>query len=197
VFNPTTQQYGGYISKSNTSPVISDGFEYIQRLGWIRTDANGNFLPSLQINRQFLFAQRPGAVSTITTSSTVAQTSAIVDQALQDSLYYPTPALLADITVAARLTATGSSGTAAIRKEFWLSTAVQGSSTAAFQKGESWVDLSSVGTNTSDYVFNNIPISNTARDTSNLIFNVKNGGTVSASFNATIMGFRFNQDLYY
>ena len=192
-YNANTGGYGGLLSLSNSNPITPEGYDFVQRLGWIRTASGGLFFPSLQINKEFLFGERPSAAVTITTSSTVAQTSALVVITNNSSVLYPSPTLLSDVTVTGRITAAATNGTVAYRKQFWVSSAMAGSSTSAFQKGESWSVFTS---NDADYLFNNIPVNNTVFDSSDLVFNVQNGATVAVSYDATIMGFDFNGDLY-
>jgi hypothetical protein len=71
VYNPYTDTYGAQLSLSADKPTFytdpTTGYLYnsYQRLGWIKTDSAGNFLPSLQINDKFSFFEDPGSAYTI------------------------------------------------------------------------------------------------------------------------------------
>lgn len=45
IYNPTTATTAGLISTSETTPTMPAGYTYKSRVGWIRTNANGNYYP--------------------------------------------------------------------------------------------------------------------------------------------------------
>lgn len=65
VYNPEAKTYGGILSLSSNKPEFptdtntSTQYRFYQRLGWIRTDTTGAFLPSLQIDDYFCFLECP------------------------------------------------------------------------------------------------------------------------------------------
>jgi len=65
VYNPESNTYGGVLSLDPNTPVFpvnnatSTQYRFFQRLGWVRTDTTGGFLPSLQIDKHFSFLQCP------------------------------------------------------------------------------------------------------------------------------------------
>lgn len=71
VYNPSIDAYGVQLSLNADKPsfyidpTTGTYFNSYQRLGWIKTDSAGNFLPSLQINDKFCFFEDPGSAYTI------------------------------------------------------------------------------------------------------------------------------------
>lgn len=65
VYNPESNQYGAVLSMNPNKPTFptdnttSTQYRFYQRLGWIRTDTTGAFLPSLQVDHHFCFLQCP------------------------------------------------------------------------------------------------------------------------------------------
>lgn len=114
VYNPETGTYGAVYSLSPDKPTFptdsNTGTQYriYQRLGWFRTDAAGNFLPSLQINDKFTFFNDPGALATISflgggTSSEVP----LITANTSNNVYYPLPTLIDSTDLVITTTGTG------------------------------------------------------------------------------------------
>jgi len=101
VYNPTTDTYGCVYSLSPDKPTFPTDsttgslYNSYQRLGWFRTDASGNFLPSLQVNDKLCFFTDPGALATISflgggTSSEVP----LITANTSNNAYYPLPTFI-------------------------------------------------------------------------------------------------------
>lgn len=114
LYNPESDDYGAVISlnadKPNfpTNTITGTQYRLYQRLGWIRTDAVGSFLPSVQVNDRFCFIRDPGTA--INVSFLGGGTSAgvpFVTAGVSNSLYYPNPSYLDSLDLMVELEGTG------------------------------------------------------------------------------------------
>jgi hypothetical protein len=96
VYNPESKVYGGILSTDSNKPEFptdsstATQYRFYQRLGWIRTDTTGAFLPSLQVDDHFCFLSLP--TPTFSLSYYGAGTSPdidIIDIGETQSLNYP------------------------------------------------------------------------------------------------------------
>lgn len=114
VYNPVTQTYGGILSLNADKPnfpideTTGSYYSSYQRLGWIKTDDAGNFMPSLQVNDKFSFFDDPGVVATSNFygSGTSVNADWIV-QNISDSAFYPRVNYLDSVDLSISLSGTG------------------------------------------------------------------------------------------
>jgi hypothetical protein len=196
VYNPETYSYGCVLSLSHDMPTFptesttGTQYRYYQRLGWIRTDANGDFYPSLQIGKEFLYYQKPPNVLDIAfTGGGTSVNVPLLDPYSKDSDKYPAPEYLITTDIYLNWTGTGfNRDDSNHRREFF------------FNEVPMYV-LSTTASISSSYypanfVFNDyiLPIDKE--------INISVGhpddtdGTESSHVGFALTGFRFNGDLY-
>lgn len=188
VYNPESSDYGAVLSlnadKPNFPTNSTTGTQYrlYQRLGWIRTDAVGSFLPSIQVNDRFCFVSDPGTTTNINflgggTSAGVP----LITTGVSDSLYYPNLTYLDSMDLMIELNGTGVNNDN-----------IRTISLNEVPYYEISPDTSVPSNRVSDYFIHNLGIIGTNLDIS-IAHPEDTGGTDFASFNFKLTGFTFDK----
>ncbi len=198
VYNPTTKRYGAVISKSSGVPTLpadsstTTTYSMYQRLGWIKTNSNAEFFPSLQINNKFVYYGNADIVASLTTSVADVITLNFLVASNNTSPLYPSMDFLE--TVDMKLVAWTKVGTTEERKFN-----VQGSDESPLVSAymgrvtNSYAGLLSGTSVNYEYILNDFPIK-----TGRTYLLAVNQETAASTTNLTgrVLGFKFNGDLY-
>jgi hypothetical protein len=196
VYNPETQTYGALLSLSHDYPEFptesSTGtlYRYYQRLGWINTDADGNFFPSVQVGKELIFYQKPdNALSLTFYGGGTSVDSDLYSKFTKDSNKYPYPEYLSSMDIYLNWTGTGYN-----RDIDNHIRSVSFNSVPVFE-------ITTTGTTATlfappNYIFNDYPLPLDQNIKVSVAHPDDTGGTDFSSIGFALTGFRFNGELY-
>ena len=194
LYNPTTLEYGGILSTSRINPLIPQGFTHCQRLGFIRTANSSGFIPSLQINNDFIFLQEPQVQTAFTTVASGLSSNAaisIISPTVESPSNHPHRSLLSSVDMKCKsIFNTGSSSyrqVAPINSNYFT--------TSYNFIPYSAIDAGIVNDDLGD-IWNDVSLSQGQVPNYGLSLVVSNSAAVQTTFNIYITGFSFRNINY-
>jgi hypothetical protein len=194
IYNPSTGIYGLLASKSFNGPNLgaataNDGspFTHYQRIGWTVTDDQGNFIPSLQIDRRFKFIGDPYVSTTATHALATTLKVSIMSAAITSGNTYPNPAFISHYDIKLRVTAKA----AADNTQFGIDV-----NAAAAYFALPFCQLTKIisGSPYPEHIVEQV-IALCGQYTTHYL-SITNAAATSVSASVLFMGFKFNEDLW-
>jgi hypothetical protein len=183
VYNPDDKTYGGVFSLNSTAPTLPTNYTHFQRLGWCRSDSNGNFTPSVQVNKLFSFLTKPNVNNTLTTAASGTSTQTIISLTTLNAANYPNPALVDKADIVVQVTTTAATSTERVISLFTTNL----DNTYHFCMVQSNLSAG----NSQEFIFNDVPVDR------NVTLNVNQSAADSSTTTARIHTFKFNDQLLY
>lgn len=183
VYNPDDKTYGGVFSLNSSVPSLPTNYTFFQRLGWVRSDSNGNFTPSVQVNKQFSFLTKPNVANTLTTAASGVSSQTIINLTTLNSANYPNPQILDKTDIVVQVTTTAATTTERVISLF--------SSTLTDTYHMCMVQSNLSAGNSQEFIFNDVPVDR------NITLNVNQSAADTSTTVARLQSFKFNDSLLY